>query len=131
MTSCCAVRQRFSREHRLTRVGFLFAHHLIRNDLVPALVELVLETLVQCLPDADPGRPRTTAVELESLRDFTLAYYGAADHGRPNRVELGHDVSAWSATNYLHDLSHFALCAPESTFSIEILSPYRRKTWSR
>jgi len=108
-----AVRRRPTGEYRITRVAFLFARHLIRNDLVPPLVDLVLEALMQLLPDDRATPLEVLGEEVASLRAFTLCFYLVADQGRPGCTRLSHDLPGWVATNYLGDLSQFALSQPE------------------
>jgi radical SAM superfamily enzyme YgiQ (UPF0313 family) len=106
-----AVRWRLDVLEVVTRVAFCFARHLIREDIVPDLVDLVVQNLRELLSEQnkiDDG----TDCELCSLRDFVVSFYLAADRCQTLSVFLAHDVQSWLETNYVSSLTKFAHAEP-------------------
>ena len=104
-----AVGQRVD-ELRTTRASYAFIRQLIREGLVPAMIDDMLGALVRSA-ERRGGRDSTPA-EIENLRVFTKAYQAAVDRNVASTISVDFDFPAWLEQNFGRDLAHYRLDEP-------------------
>jgi len=102
-----AAHQRID-ELRTTRASYGFIHQIIKQALVPAMIDDMVAALERAVrrrsPPEDEGR---LAEELESLRRFTRAYQSSLDTNAHATLGSSYDFPAWIGAGYRSDLSSY------------------------
>jgi hypothetical protein len=92
-------------ELRTTRASYGFIHEVIRQGLVPAMIDDMLDGLVRLMADQSAG-------EIENLRTFTKAYQAAVDTGARSTIAVDYDFPVWMHENFGADLAQYRLDEP-------------------
>ena len=102
-----AVHQRIDELHT-TRASYGFIHQIIKQSLVPAMINDMVAALERVI------RRRSESVdevhfreELESLRKFTRAYQASLDTNAHATLNLDYDFPAWIGGGYRSDLASY------------------------
>ena len=104
-----AVGQRVD-ELRTTRASYGFIHQVIRQGLVPAMIDDMLDGLVRIMARQSQGESENpTAGEVENLRIFTKAYQAALDTNATSRIAVDYDFPRWVGENFSGDLAQYRL----------------------
>jgi hypothetical protein len=107
-----AVGQRVD-ELRTTRASYGFIHQIIRQGLVPAMIDDMVNALVRITERQSEGAPEgLTAGEVENLRTFTKAYQAALDTNASSTIVADYDFLGWMRQNFSGDLAQFLLDEP-------------------
>ena len=107
-----AVGQRVD-ELRTTRASYGFIHQIIRQGLVPSMIDDMVNALVRILGRQSEGAPvGLSAGEVENLRTFTKAYQAALDTNASSTISVDYDFPGWMHGNFGGDLAQFHLDEP-------------------
>jgi hypothetical protein len=107
-----AVGQRVD-ELRTTRASYGFIHEVIREGLVPAMIDDMIDGLVRIMkPPADAGVPAPDPREIENLRTFTKAYEATLDTNAEATVSVDYDFLAWMERDFDADMADVRLEEP-------------------
>jgi len=100
-------------ELRTTRASYGFIHQIIRQGLVPAMIDDMVNALVRITERQSEGAPEgLTAGEVENLRTFTKAYQAALDTNASSTISVDYDFPGWMRQNFSGDLAQFLLDEP-------------------
>jgi radical SAM superfamily enzyme YgiQ (UPF0313 family) len=109
-----AVGQRVD-ELRTTRASYGFIHEVIRQGLVPAMIDDMVNGLVRLMDgQSQDGRETQIDSEVENLRTFTKAYQLAVDTGATSTISVDYDFPVWTRENFGGDLAQYRLDEPTS-----------------
>jgi hypothetical protein len=107
-----AVGQRVD-ELRTTRASYGFIRQVIREGLVPSMIDDMVNGLVRIMQRNSAGSlPEVTAGELENLRTFTAAYQASLDTNAARTISVDYDFPAWMRKNFTGDISQYRLDEP-------------------
>ena len=100
-------------ELRTTRASYGFIHQVIRQGLVPAMIDDMVNGLVRIMDQQSQGEDENPiAGEVESLRTFTKAYQAALDTNATSTVSVDYDFLRWMRENFSGDLARYHLDEP-------------------
>ena len=107
-----AVGQRVD-ELRTTRASYGFIHQIIRDGLVPSMVDDMVDGLVRIMRQQLQGNlQKPIASEVDNLRIYTKAYQAALDTNAATIVSVDYGFLAWVQQNFSADLAQYRLDAP-------------------
>ena len=105
-----AVGQRVE-ELRTTRASYGFIHEIIRNGLVPAMIDDMIDALVRIMERrADVSRPEPR--EIANLRAFTKAFEATLDTNAEATLTVDYDFPAWMQKSFNADMAKYRLDEP-------------------
>ena len=107
-----AVGQRVE-ELRTTRASYGFIHQIIKEGLVPSMIDDMLNGLVRIMRRRLGGEIQSpNATELDSLRTFSKAYHAALDTNAARTIVVDYDFLAWMQHDFNGDMAEFRLDEP-------------------
>jgi radical SAM superfamily enzyme YgiQ (UPF0313 family) len=107
-----AVGQRVD-ELRTTRASYGFIHEVIRQGLVPAMIDDMIGGLVRIMERrADTGIPAPDPREVENLRTFTKAYEATLDTNAESTISVDYDFLAWMEQSFNADMANVRVEEP-------------------
>jgi hypothetical protein len=107
-----AVGQRVD-ELRTSRASYGFIRKVIRDGLVPAMIDDMVNGLVRIMEQQPQGDGRKVAVsELENLRTFTKAYQATLDTNAAKTISVDYNFPAWMQKSFSGDMAQYRLDAP-------------------
>jgi hypothetical protein len=107
-----AVGQRVD-ELRTTRASYGFIHQIIRDGLVPSMIDDMVDGLVRIMRQQLQGNlQKPIASEVDNLRIYTKAYQAALDTNAATIVSVDYGFLAWVQQNFSADLAQYRLDAP-------------------
>jgi radical SAM superfamily enzyme YgiQ (UPF0313 family) len=98
-----AVGQRVD-ELRPTRASYGFIHEVIREGLVPAMIDDMIDGLVRIMKRRSDV-PAPDPIEIENLRTFTKAYEATLDTNAESTVSVDYDFLAWMEQSFNADMA--------------------------
>jgi hypothetical protein len=107
-----AVGQRVD-ELRMTRAYYSFIRYIIRENLVPSMIDDMVDALARImpgLPDGDGGF--RTGDELRNLRAFTKAFQETLDRDAVTTTVVDYDFPAWMREDFGSALAEYRLDEP-------------------
>jgi radical SAM superfamily enzyme YgiQ (UPF0313 family) len=107
-----AVGQRVD-ELRTTRASYGFIHQIIREGLVPAMIDDMVNGLVRTMKRRSDGNfQNLIATEVDNLRTFTKAYQATLDTNATATIAVDYDFLAWMQQNFSGDMGRYRLDEP-------------------
>jgi hypothetical protein len=100
-------------ELRTTRASYGFIHQIIRNGLVPSIIDDMLDGLVRIMLQRSEGNlPNLIASEVDNVRTYTKAFQAALDTNAAPVVSVDYDFLTWMQQNFNADLAQYRLDEP-------------------
>jgi radical SAM superfamily enzyme YgiQ (UPF0313 family) len=100
-------------ELRTTRASYGFIHEVIKQGLVPAMIDDMVDGLVRIMERQSEGESeKPVAGEVENLRMVTKAYQGALDTNTTSTIAVDYDFPRWMDDNFSGDLAQYRLDEP-------------------
>ncbi len=107
-----AVGQRVD-ELRTTRASYGFIHQIIRDGLVPSMIDDMVDGLVRIMRQRSEGNIQNLfASEVDNVRTYTKAYQAALDTNAATMVSVDYGFLAWMQQNFSGDLAQYRLDEP-------------------
>jgi radical SAM superfamily enzyme YgiQ (UPF0313 family) len=107
-----AVGQRVD-ELRTTRASYGFIHQIIREGLVPSMIDDMVDGLVRIMHRRSEGDfQNLIASEADSLRTFTKAYQAALDTNATTTISVDYDFLDWMRQDFGGDMAQHHLDEP-------------------
>jgi hypothetical protein len=104
-----AVGQRVD-ELRTTRASYGFIHQIIREGLVPAMIDDMVNGLVRIMQRrSENALQNVIANEVENLRTFTKAYQAVLDTNATLTISVDFDLLDWMRQNFSGDMGKYRL----------------------
>lgn len=98
---------------RTTRASYAFIREIIREALVPSIIDDMINALVRIMrsqPQKDS--PEVSASEIENLRVFSKAYQATLDTNAVRTISVDYDFPGWMRKNFGGDMAHYRLDDP-------------------
>ncbi len=105
-----AVGQRVD-ELRTTRASYGFIHQIIKEGLVPAMIDDMVKGLVRIMKRREDVADPLPA-EIDNVRAFTKAYQAALDTNAERTVTVDYDFLAWMQRSFNCDIVDVRLDQP-------------------
>jgi hypothetical protein len=100
-------------ELRTTRASYGFIHQIIKEGLVPSIIDDMIDGLVRILRRQSQGdRQNSIAGEVDNVRTYTKAYQAVLDTNATTTVSVDYDFPAWMQQNFSADLAQHRLDEP-------------------
>ena len=104
-----AVGQRVD-ELRTTRASYGFIHQIIKEGLVPAMIDDMVNGLVRIMQrQSEDALQNLIANEVENLRTFTKAYQAVLDTNATLTISVDYDLLDWMRQNFSGDMAQYRL----------------------
>jgi radical SAM superfamily enzyme YgiQ (UPF0313 family) len=109
-----AVGQRVE-ELRTTRASYGFIHQIIRDGLVPSIIDDMVDGLVRIMQQRSEGNLQDLITsEVDNVRTYTKAFQAALDTNAATIVSVDYDFLAWMQQNFSADLARYRLEEPKT-----------------
>jgi radical SAM superfamily enzyme YgiQ (UPF0313 family) len=100
-------------ELRTTRASYGFVHQVVKQGLVPAMIDDMLDGLARIMERQSRDTFENPAAgEVENLRAFTKAYQATLDINATSTISVDYDFPGWMRQNFSGDLAQYRLDEP-------------------
>lgn len=100
-------------ELRTTRASYGFIHQIIKEGLVPSMIDDMVNALERVMGrEPDSGKQNSIGSETDNVRIFSKAYQACLDTNAVETIRVDYDFLAWMQEDFGADLANYRLDEP-------------------
>jgi len=97
-------------ELRTTRASYGFIHQIIREGLVPSMIDDMVNALERVMRRGpDGGKENSIGIEMDNVRAFSKAFQVSLDTNAVTTISVDYDFLSWMQENFGADLANYRL----------------------